>query len=147
MAAGAFQIYVNGAKNIINQNIDLVNDTIVAILLDTAHVVDLSLDEFISDIVADEIADAGYARQTLSGKTITVVAGKVRVDCADIDFGDTVSLSARYMAIAKNTGSDATSQLVGITDLNTSGGNLSSTSSDFDVAVNANGLFEATVNA
>lgn len=146
MAAGPYKIYVKGFHKVTLQTLDMVAGTLKAMLLDDAHTPDLAAHEFVSDIVADEIADAGYARQTLTGKTNTIVAGKIRVDSDDIDYGDSVSIAARYQAIYREVTNDADSQLLALLDLNTGGGNISSTSSDFDIAINANGIFEVTLN-
>jgi hypothetical protein len=146
MAVGTPKIYEKTGLLILNQGLDFVNDTIKAALLDTSHTVDLVNHDFFDDVSADECADGDYVQQTLASKTLATVSGKARFDFADIDFGNAVTISARYLVIFKDTGVEATSPLIWVVDLNTGGGNLSSTNSDFDVAVNANGIYEITYN-
>ncbi len=146
MATGPFKAYEKGLKHMVDNDVDFAADTIQAMLLLTAHTVDLVNDEFVSDVVADECADGDYARQTLASKAVTIVSGKLRFDCGDIDFGNSVTISARHLVFFKNTGADGTSQLLFIADLNTGGGNLSSTNDDFDITINANGIYELTIN-
>lgn len=67
------------------------------------------------------------------------------MDCGDISFGASVTISAKYLVLVKGTAGSLTagSVLVGYCDLDTSGGSVSSTASQF--AVNTpNGLFTAT---
>lgn len=146
MTAGPFNVYEKGELKIHQQSLDWINDTFVALVLDTAHTPDLAAHEFISDVVANECADGDYARVTISGKTLAMVANKIRYGCAKIDFGDAVTINGRYCVIAKNTGVDATSPLLFICDGKTEGGNLQSTGSDFDFTPNANGLHEFNPN-
>lgn len=146
MAVGAFQIYEKGLLSLVNGTVDFAADTIKAALLDTTHVVDVPLDEFFSDVSADECVNGDYAQLTLTAKTLTIVANKIRFDCADLDFGNAVSISARYLVIYKDTTVPATSNLLFIQDLNTGGGNLSSTASDFDIAISVSGIYEITPN-
>ncbi|MCA9137249.1 MAG: hypothetical protein KDB00_10830 [Planctomycetales bacterium] len=146
MTAGPYKIYTKGFHKVTLQTLDMVGGVLKAMLLDNAHTPDLANHEFVADIVADEIADVGYARQTLAGKTNTIVAGKIRVDSNDIDYGDSVTIAARYQAIYQEVTNDADSPLLALLDLNTAGGNISSTASDFDIAINANGIFEVTLN-
>lgn len=147
MAVGAFKIYEKGLLALIAGGVDFSADTIKAALLDTAHVVDLVNDDNFDDVSADECVSADYAQITLASKTLAIAANKVRFDCADLDFGNAVTISARYLVIYKDTGTPATSTLLFVQDLNTGGGNLASTSSDFDVAMSANGIYEITPNA
>lgn len=146
MAAGPVQVYHNGLLKVATNDIDFATDTVHALLLDTIHTPNLATHEFISNVVVNEIADVGYARQIVGTKSIALVGGKVVFDCADISFGDPVSISARYLVIAKIVTIDADSPLLFICDLNTGGGNLSSTAAAFSVAINAAGLHDVTPN-
>lgn len=146
MAVGIPKIYEKSLLLIANQSLDFVNDTIKAALLVTAHTVDLATHDFFNDVSGDECADGDYAQITLSGKAITLTANKIRFDFADLDFGNTVTIAARYLLIYKDTTVATTSPVIFIVDLNTGGGNLSSTNSDFDVALNASGMYEITPN-
>lgn len=117
------------AKAILNGNAPvLLTDTLIcgsvvagAALPDTSK----SGIEFISDLLVGnaEVTGTGYARQTLAGKTWAFDSTGTRLT----DFGFTnITFSQnaagptgmRYFFIAKNTGSDATSQILEIFDPN-----------------------------
>ncbi|MCM2369636.1 hypothetical protein [Aporhodopirellula aestuarii] len=147
MAVGTPKAYEKGMLAITTGDVDFVSDTIKAALLDTAHAVDLVNDEFFDDVSGDECGDGDYSQVTLASKTQTIASGKIRFDFDDLDFGNSVSIAARYLVIYKDTGTPGTSNLLFITDLNTGGGNVSSTSSDFDISLSASGLYEITINA
>lgn len=146
MATGNFLSYEKGLLAMLDGSVDFDSDTLQAILLLTAHTVDVVNDDFVSAVVADECADGDYARQLIATNTLSIVSGKIRFDCADIDFGNAVTIAARYLVIAKDTNLDAADEILFIVDLNTGGGNLSSTNSDFDVGINANGIYEIDIN-
>lgn len=147
MAVGAFKAYEKGLLAMIEGGVDFENDTIKAALLVTAHTVDLVNDEFFDDVSTDECGDGDYAQVTLTTPTTAVASNKIRWDAADIDFGNSVTISARYLVLYKDTGTPGTSNVLFIQDLNTGGGNLSSTSSDFDITLSATGIYEITINA
>jgi len=108
--------YYNTAfKKFMDGDIDLLSNTIVAMLLDSTYTPDVDNDEFIDDISGDELSTGGYARKTLTTKTTTVDAVNNWVEFASDDItgwnGDTFT-GARYMVIAVNSGADATSALI-----------------------------------
>lgn len=146
MAAGNFQAYEKGLLAMLDGSVDFDTDVLQAILLTNAHTVDVVNDQFVSNVTAEECADGDYARQAIAGNALSIVSGAVRFDCNDIDFGNTVTISARYLVIAKDTNVDASDQLLFICDLNTGGGNLSSTSGDFDITINASGIYNIDAN-
>lgn len=144
MSAGNFTAYQQGLLEIANRDVDFVGGTIKAMLLTSDYTPDAAADQYLDDISADECADGDYARQTISGKSISLVGGKVRFDCGDIDFGDTVSIVAKYLVLFRDTGTPATSTLLWFCNLNTGGGSVSSTTADFEIAIHANGIYELT---
>ena len=147
MTTGPFRVYEPGLLALADRSVDFVGSSAVkAALLVNGYTVDLVNHDFFDDVAANECADGDYAQVVLSGKSITRVANKIRYDCADVDFGNAVTISARYCVIYLDTGTPGTSPLLFVSDLNTGGGNLSSTASDFDVAINANGIYEITPN-
>jgi len=146
MAAGNFVPYAKFVFHTQRQAFDFLGATIKALLLANAHTPNMNGHEFLSDIVANEIADAGYVRQSLSGKTITQDGSNRTVyDADDVDFGNAVSLTARYMALFLDTTVAGTSKLMGLIDLNNGGSTaVSSTNSDFDIGFNAAGIYRIT---
>lgn len=145
MAASAFDAFEKGMLALMSGDVDFAADDIKAALLDSDYAPDVVVDDVWSDISADECADGDYTQQALASKAVTVVSNKVRFDCADIDFGNAVTITAKYLVIYKDTGTPGTSKLLWVTDLNSGGGSASSTASDFDVAINASGIYEIMV--
>ena len=143
MAAGNFIPYDEFVFRLAQQEFDFLNGTMEAILLDDAYTPDTAAHTVIGDISSQEISDTDYSRQTLANKSITQDgSGRTVFDADDVDFGNSVSISARYMVLALNTGTGSTSYLMGYVDLNDGGtGNVSSTNSDFDVAFSADGIY------
>lgn len=146
MAAGAFDAYENGLLKIAEQSVNFSSDTIKAALLTSGYTPNIVAHDFFDDVSASECADGDYAQITLASKTLGIVSGKLRFDCANLDFGNSVTITAKYLVIYKDTGTPATSPLLFIVDLNTAGGSASSVSSDFDLAIAATGIYEITVN-
>lgn len=144
MAAGSFQAYEQGLLDICNQTVDFVSDTVKAMLLTSSYTPSAASDQYLDDISANECADGDYAQQTVGSKTIAIASNKVRFDCADIDFGNAVTITAKYLVLYLDTGTPGTSTLLWYCDLDTGGGSPSSTADDFDVAINASGIYELT---
>lgn len=142
MAAGNFIPYDEFVFRFARQEFNFLNGTIEALLLDNAYTPDTAAHTVLGDVTGQEITDTDYARQTLANNTITQDgSGRTVFDADDVDFGNAVSIAARYMVIVLNTGVASTSYLMGYVDLNDGGtGNVSSTNSDFDVAFSANGI-------
>lgn len=68
-------IHDNARKLLIKADIDWLVDTINVLLVETGHTPDAG-DVFVADVVADELDDASYARQTLGGKTVTIASNR-----------------------------------------------------------------------
>ena len=87
------------------------SNTFKAILL-TGHTPDKA-NEFVSDIVSDEIAET-YTRPTVSSVAVSYESGKVKIDAGDID--NVMSLTdeelVSHVAIYKEVGTDATNVLL-----------------------------------
>lgn len=104
-------MYDKGREAFGNAGINWLSDTIKAMLIDTgSYTVDLATDDFLADV-------PGGARVgtpvTLAGKTN--VAGVL--DANDISFtGLTGAPSIEALILYKDTGSDATSQLIAYID-------------------------------
>jgi hypothetical protein len=101
--------------------VDWENDTIQCSLLSPSHVPSTS-HRYWADVSADEVSGTGY---TAGGETLTNCAVSIdpaarttTFDADDVTWS-TATLTARYAAIWKDTGTDSTSPLVGIVDLRT----------------------------
>lgn len=145
MGAGAFIAVDKFVYHAARQAFDFLGGTIKAALYDNAHTPNPTANEFLSDL-ANEVSSGtypDYARQTLGTKTITQgAANKVVYDAADVSFGASVTIAARYIYLFLDTGVAGTSKLMGYLDLNNGGSaNVSSVASAFSIAWNANGIY------
>lgn len=149
MAIGAYHWYSQGLQKVIDGNIDLLNDTLQAVLLDENYTPDQDGHSVLADVSANEIGDADYARQALTTVAVNydAVSGEVRVDWDNINFGDAVTIEAKYLVVIDDT--HANDALLCLIDLNTDSvsATASSTNSDFDVNTHADGALKATRTA
>lgn len=96
--------------------------------------------------ITNECADGDYAKQDATGEATSNSSGTITVDIGDVDFGNTVTITAKYLVLVRGTvaGSAGTDRVVGYCDLNSGGGSVSSTSGNFDITINASGIVTAT---
>lgn len=95
--------------------IALLTDTIKVLLLDNTFVPAPTTDQFVSGITAHELSGGNYARQTLANKTVAASGSGAAFDADDISIA-AATFTTRYAAIVKDTGSDATSRVIGYVD-------------------------------
>lgn len=137
MAAGSFTFYNSGKLKISNTTIDLDGDTFSAMMLTSSYTPNVATQTNLTDIVGSEVADSDYSRQTLGSITLTETGGVVTWDSADITYGTSVTITAKYLALFSTT---ASNDLVAFVDLDTGGGSVSSSNSTFQVTINASGI-------
>lgn len=102
------------------RRVDWPNDTIKVALLKASYVPDVDGDGFYSDVSPDELSEVpGY---TAGGKELTekteqydAATNTTRLKAKDVQWKE-VSLEARYAAVYKDTGTAATSPLIGYVD-------------------------------
>jgi len=145
MAAGSFIAVDKFPYHAARQAFDFLSGTIKCALFDNAHTPAPTTNEFLSDL-SNEVSSGtypDYARQTLGSKTITQgTANKVVYDAADVSFGASVTIAARYMYLFLDTGVAGTSKLMGYIDLNNGGSaNVASVASAFGITWNASGIY------
>jgi len=110
--------YTKGLHKIINRNIDLVNDTLKLVLVDTAsYTADLDNHEFLSDIpVGMRVATSPQ----LTSPTITIdtvpAVDQIMFDAADGTFTAVTGATTEAVVLFKDTGSAATSPLIAFYD-------------------------------
>lgn len=106
-------------KHIMNGGIDLDTDTIKVMLLDSNHSNDIDAQEFIDDVSANEVEGTGYTAggAALASKAVTQddTDDEGVFDAADLTWSNS-TITARYAAIYKDTGTPATSPIVAIID-------------------------------
>lgn len=133
-------LVVNAYKvAMLDADIDWLADDITGMLLDNVHTTDIDNQQFIDDISANEVAGTGYdaGGKSLTGKTTTQDNTNNRGvgDANDLTWTGS-TLTGRYLAIYKNTGTPGTSPIIGIYDFVT---DRSSSASDFTFQANALG--------
>jgi len=136
------KMYGKAIQSILNKEIDIDGDTLKAMLCTSSYTPDQDAHRYKSDITNEVAATGGYAAGgvALTGVTVTydTATNTVKVDCDDVAFGSSTTITARYAVFYDSTpGSDATRPLIGYWDF---GANESSTASPFTLVINAAGL-------
>lgn len=139
MSAGNFTFYNAFKLSLAKAEVDLDTNTFKAVLLTSSYTPNVASQSILSDISGNIITDSDYVAQTLGSVTVTESGGTVTFDSADINFGSSVTITAKYLALYDDT--SANDKLVVYVDLDTGGGSVSSTSSTFQVTINASGIF------
>jgi len=143
MAATA-EIYAQFFENVLRGNLDDLEGegALECMLLDTDHSFS-EADEFVDDIVANEIDDADYSRQALTGVSVSQGAdsddNQINVDADDITFGDSVSISANYAVIYHSKTDDTDSPIMFHVDFD---GEQESADGEFTLEVHDDGLYD-----
>ncbi|MFA5439641.1 hypothetical protein [Dehalococcoides sp.] len=102
-------LYAKAKQAFLSKQIDLLNDTIKATLVDSAdYTLDLANHDFIDDVPAG----ARVATVTLSGKSVT---GGV-FDASDPTFSSVTGDQCEYIIIWQDTGTESTSHLIAVID-------------------------------
>lgn len=98
-------MYVKGIEALMKAEIDLIDDTIKVVLVDTAdYTVDLATHDFFNDVAAG----ARVATATLGTKSVTGGA----FDAADVTFSAVTGDPSEALVIYKDTGTESTSALI-----------------------------------
>ena len=138
------EIYAQFFENALRGNLDDLEgeEALECMLLDTDHSFS-EADEFVDDIVANEIDDADYSRQSLTGVSVSQGAdsddNQINVDADDINFGDEVTISASYAVIYQSQTDDTDSPLMFFVDFD---GEEASQDGTFELQVHEDGLFD-----
>lgn len=120
--------------------VNLATDTIKLMLLTSSHTPDADAEVFIDDVSANEVAasgtySAGGITLTQSGSTDDTDDEGV-LDATDVSV-TSATITARYAAIYKDTGTPSTSPIVCVIDF---GSNQSSTAGTFSITFAAEGI-------
>lgn len=133
-------LYNFGKTEILNGNIDLTNDTIKAALLDNTYTIDIDNDSYWSDISGYEVSSVNYTSggQALTNKTITQdnVNDNAVFTASNVSW-TSVTFTARFVAIYKDTGLASTSPIVAVIDF---GLDQTATAQNFQILWNASGI-------
>lgn len=146
MAAGNFTLYNSGVLDLLDGTQDWSTDDHYVVLLDSGYTPSGAHTTY-SNISSDEVSDADYDAQDMTGESVTEPSGgTVRADADNVSFGDPVTITAKYAVVLVGTaaGKDAGDALVGYVDLDDGGTTVSSTNGAFTIQWNSNGLFQVT---
>lgn len=99
-------------------DIEWTTDTIKVALVTNSYTPNQDTDNYanLSGFTTNELTGGGYARQTLGSKTLTydTATNTIRFKAADPSWTAFTSAAFRYAVIFKDTGSAATSPLLGL---------------------------------
>lgn len=130
----------NFKKLIMNGGIDLDSDTIKVMLLTSSHTQDQDTYDFIDDVSANQVSGTGYTAGgvALANKAVTAdnTDNEGVFDADDASWAAS-TITARYAAIYKDTGTPATSPIIAILDF---GSNQTSTAGTFTITWGAEGI-------
>lgn len=123
-----------------NGGIDLDTDTIKVMLLTNSHTDNPDTQEYIDDVSANEVSGTGYTAggATLANKTVTQdnTDDEGVFDADDVVWSSS-TITARYAAVYKDTGTPATSPIIAIIDF---GEDKASSSGNFTIQWGAEGI-------
>lgn len=141
MAEGDAHIYRSFKKRLMDGSFDLVNDTVQCALV-SGYTLDEDVHDVWADISANEITDASYSQQALTGKSVTSTgtgtgtACKGKWDAGNVTYASLTGTDPNYAVLFDDTltGTIADS-LIGAWELTTvtNGG-------DYQLQWNANGI-------
>jgi hypothetical protein len=134
-------IYHKGNLALAKGEIDRLNDTLQIIFLSSAHTINASTHELISDVVAHEVGT--IARQTLGTKTITNSTSNIaKFDAADIALTG-ITGDFKHIVLAKFDTADnnANSKLIAYWTF----ADQSAVNQDININFNASGIITETV--
>jgi hypothetical protein len=136
------KLYNSGLGAIADGTITWATSTVKALIVGSPHTFDDN-DLFVSDVVADEVTNSvgtGYARKTLTGKTVTVDQANDRVvfDASDVIY-TAVETNETWDAVILylDSGSDATSKLIAYIEIDA----LVTNGSDASIVWASTGIF------
>lgn len=136
----AFKGRLMGDTAQIGTAINPATDTIKLMLLTASHTPDADAEVFIDDVSANECPASGT--YSAGGPTLTITGStddtndKGVMDATDVSFTG-ATLSARYAAVYKDTGTPATSPILCVIDF---GSTISSTAGTFTIPFSASGI-------
>lgn len=110
-------VYNRGKFIIADSSLSWTADTIRALLVDSGYTYDPD-HNFVSDVAADEVVEASYARQTLAGKGVTEddAGDQATMDADPVDYGALTGVTPAGIVLFKFVTNDADSPLIMFSD-------------------------------
>lgn len=129
----ASALYTSAKKAFLDADIDLLVDTIRAVLIDTGTYTFSAAHDFYNDLSGVVGTESGaFASKTTTGGTF---------DAADITFTAVTGATVEAIVIFKDTGNVATDALIAYIDSASSGLPVTPNGGDINVVWNASGIF------
>lgn len=117
-----------------------VGDTVKAAILLDSYTFD-ETDEFLSDLSAHEASGGGYSRVTLANKTEVYTDPYHKFSCDDFSWSSLTLTGARWIVLFKDTGTAATSPLIGAYDFGVGVNGIDMSAADLDVTIGPSGVW------
>lgn len=97
------------------------------------------------DVSANEISYDDYSQQAVTTRSVDNNSGEAQFDSDPADFGDPVSMQAKYLVLVVGTAGSLASadKVIGTVDLDDGGGSVTAANGEFKITPNANGWFRA----
>lgn len=140
-------VYNRAKKNLMDGTIDLDTSAIKVLLVTSAYTPDAD-HNFVSQVSANELVNVsgtGYARKTLSSKTVTQddTNNLAYFDAADLSYTAINAGTAKAAIVFYDTGSDATAVLIAYIDQGFGAG-VATNGSDLTLTWPATGILKLT---
>lgn len=137
-------VYNVGKTGIFNGTIDMVNDTINVLLVNSSYVANKDHD-FVNDVTGGEITATNYVRKTLTGGAITIDNANDRsdLDYADVSWtalGGAANDTIDALVVFKQVTNDADSIPIIYIDTSTGSPSLPYTTNGGDLTININDI-------
>lgn len=137
-------LYGSFPAKLANAEVDWDTHTIKVALTTSTYVPNQDTHDYFDD-VTNQVTGAGYTAggATLASKTVTYTSGTnlTTFDAADVTWS-TSTITARYAVIYRDTGTAATSPLIGYVNFDA---DVVSSGGDFTIQWNASGIFTISV--
>lgn len=139
----ASNLYHRSLKKIMDRTINLASDTLKVMLVGTGYTPNKD-HEFVSDVVANEVAGTGYAggyagsgRKTLTSKVITYSDSedKAYMDADDLTWAGISAGTLAKAIVFDERGSDAASEIIACIDIVDYATDLGNYTLQFDAAI------------
>ena len=138
-------LYGSFPAKLANAEVDWDTHTIKVALTTSSYTPNQDTHDYFDDIT-NQVSGAGYTSggETLASKTVSYdsATNKTTFDAADVTWSAS-TITARYAIIYRDTGSAATSPLIGYVNFD---GDVISSGGDFTIQWAAGGIFTITVS-
>lgn len=136
------QVYDNGFLGLLDGDIDWVTGPVTAVLLSSAYTPNISTHSTYADLT-NEITDPDYAPVAIGSRAINLDGANVDYDGGNAEFGDPVTITARYMVFVAGTAGAlaGTDRLISLHDIES---DASSTNAVWRITAPAAGWFSVS---